>query len=105
MYAKTDFPIMRLKYPQVTYEFEVDFNHLFESLKAPLSFIFAFQLKNLQKAIIIIIENLNFLTPKFCCNHPKILTNWPYRREMSPKNADETPKSEDPDQTAPLGAV
>ena len=46
-----------------------------------------------------------FWIPKYCCNHPKILTNWLYSREMSPKDADGIANSEDPDQTAPLEAV
>ena len=42
---------------------------------------------------------------KLCCIHPKILINWPYSREVPPKVADGTANSEDPDQTAALGAV
>ena len=38
-------------------------------------------------------------------NHPKILINWHYSREMPPKDADGIANSENPDQTAPLGAV
>ena len=36
---------------------------------------------------------------------PTILTNWAYSREMPPKDTDGIANSEDPDQTAPLGAV
>ena len=49
---------------------------------------------------------LNFRTLEiYCCTHPKIQTNWPYSREMPPKDAEGIANSEDPDQTAPLGAV
>ena len=51
------------------------------------------------------VKVLNFQTLENCCNHPKILTNWSYSREMPPKDADRIANSEDPDQTAPLGAV
>ena len=43
--------------------------------------------------------SLIFGHPKYCCKHPKIPINWP------PKDANEIANSEDPDQTAPLGAV
>ena len=42
---------------------------------------------------------------KYCCNHLKIGTKVPYSREMHPNDADEMANSEDPDQTAPVGAV
>ena len=44
-------------------------------------------------------------TRKMCCSHPKIWTRWLCRKIMSPKDADGLANSEDPDQTAPLGAV
>ena len=44
-------------------------------------------------------------TQKICCNHSKIWTMWLYHRVMSPNDADGMANSEDPDKTAPLGAV
>ena len=44
------------------------------------------------------IKVLNVRTPEILCNHPKILTNSPYSRKMSPKDADGVANSEDPDQ-------
>ena len=41
----------------------------------------------------------------FWCNHPKIETKRFYRRVIHPKDADSIANSEDPNQTAPLGAV
>ena len=41
-------------------------------------------------------------TQNICCNHSKIWTMWPYRRVMSPNDADGMANSVDPDQTAPL---
>ena len=35
----------------------------------------------------------------------KVLINWPYSRGMSLKDEDGIANREDPDQTAPLGAV
>ena len=35
--------------------------------------------------------------------HPKNLNNWPYSREMPPKDADGIANSEDPDQQSDLG--
>ena len=49
--------------------------------------------------------------PKFwdarnlCCNLPKIQTKMPNLRVFCQKNANGIANSEDPDQTAPLGAV
>ena len=44
-------------------------------------------------------------TRKLCCNHPKTGKKRFYHRVMHPKDADSIANSEDPDQTAPLGAV
>ena len=49
--------------------------------------------------------------PKFsdarkpCCNQPKIQTKMPNLRAFHQKDANGKADSEDPDQTAPLGAV
>ena len=40
-----------------------------------------------------------------CCNLPKIQTKRPNLKVFRKKNADGIANSEDPDQTAPLGAV
>ena len=42
---------------------------------------------------------------KLCCNLPKIQTKRPNHRVFPQKDANGTANSEDPDQTAPLGAV
>ena len=42
---------------------------------------------------------------KLCCNLPKIQTKRPNIRGFSKKDANGIANSEDPDQTAPLGAV
>ena len=42
---------------------------------------------------------------KLCCNLPKIQENRPNLRVFHHKDADGIANSEDPDQTAPLGAV
>ena len=42
---------------------------------------------------------------KLCCNLPKIQTKSPNLRVFSQKDANGIANSEDPDQTAPLGAV
>ena len=42
---------------------------------------------------------------KFCCNLPKIQEKRPNLRVFRQKDADGIANSEDPDQTAPLGAV
>ena len=42
---------------------------------------------------------------KLCCNLPKIQTKRPNRRVFPQNDANETANNEDPDQTAPLGAV
>ena len=44
-------------------------------------------------------------TQKICCNHSKIWIMWLCHRVMSLNDADGMANSEDPDQTAPLGAV
>ena len=44
-------------------------------------------------------------TRKLCCNHPKTGKKRFYHKVMHPKDADSIANSEDPDQTAPLGAV
>ena len=41
----------------------------------------------------------------FCCKLPKIQTKRPNQRILCPKDANGIANSEDPDQTAPLGAV
>ena len=51
------------------------------------------------------VKVLNFWTPKIFLKPLKILKNWPYIREMPPKDADGIANSEDSDQTALLGAV
>ena len=42
---------------------------------------------------------------KLCCNLPKIQTKRPNLRVFHQKDANEIANSEDPDQTAPRGAV
>ena len=42
---------------------------------------------------------------KLCCNLPKIQTKRPNLRVFHQKDANGIASSEDPDQTAPLGAV
>ena len=42
---------------------------------------------------------------KLCCNLPKIQEKWPNLSVFRQKDANEIANSEDPDQTAPLGAV
>ena len=42
---------------------------------------------------------------KLCCNLPKIQTKMPNLRVFHQKDANGIANSEDPDQTAPLGAV
>ena len=42
---------------------------------------------------------------KLCCNLPKIQTKRPNLRVFHQKDANGIANSEDPDQTAPLGAV
>ena len=42
---------------------------------------------------------------KHCCNLPKIKTKTPILREFHQKGANGIANSEDPDHTAPLGAV
>ena len=42
---------------------------------------------------------------KLCCNSPKIQTKRPNLRIFHQKDANGIANSEDPDQTAPLGAV
>ena len=42
---------------------------------------------------------------KLCCNLPKIRTKMPNQREFHQKGANGIANSEDPDETAPLGAV
>ena len=44
-------------------------------------------------------------TRNICDNHPKVWTSWLHCRVMCPKDADGMANSEDPDQTAGLGAV
>ena len=44
-------------------------------------------------------------TRKPCCNQPKIQTKMPNLRVFHQKDANGKAKSEDPDPTAPLGAV
>ena len=44
-------------------------------------------------------------TQNICCNHSKIWTMRLYHRVMRPNDADGMANSDDPDQTAPLGAV
>ena len=51
------------------------------------------------------VKFLNFQMPKNCYNLPKIQTKTPNQREFHQKGANGIANSEDPDQTAPLGAV
>ena len=44
-------------------------------------------------------------TQQICCNYPKSWTRWLFLRVMHPKYAKGIANREDPDQTAPLGAV
>ena len=54
----------------------------------------------------ITIKFLNFRMPKnFAVNLPKIQTKRPNLRDFPQKDANAIANSEDPDQTAPLGAV
>ena len=48
---------------------------------------------------------LNFWMPENCCNQPKIQTKRPNHRVIHSENVNGRANSEDPDQTAPLGAV
>ena len=56
-------------------------------------------------------ENLRSKVPKFsearklCCNVPKMQTKRPNHRVFHQKDANGIANSEDPDKTAPLGAV
>ena len=52
------------------------------------------------------VKILNFQTPNFfCCNLPKIQTKRPNHGLFCQNSAKGIANSEDPDQTAPLGAV
>ena len=62
------------------------------------------------------VQHISFLwsyrkVPKFwdarnlCCYLPKIQTKMPHLREFHQKGANGIANSEDPDQTAPLGAI
>ena len=52
------------------------------------------------------VKFLNFRTPKkLCCNLPKIQTKTPILGVFHQKDVNVIANSEDPDQTAPLGAV
>ena len=51
------------------------------------------------------VKFLNFRTPNFCCKLPKIQTRGPNLRLFYQNGAKGIAKGEDPDQTAPLGAV
>ena len=48
-------------------------------------------------------DNLGYRKP--CCNQPKIQTKRPNMKVFCQKDANGKANSEDPDQTAPLGAV
>jgi hypothetical protein len=52
---------IRTKYNIDTYQFKVDFDHLFQSFKAPFSFIFPFQFKYLKKLPNEIYQNKSIL--------------------------------------------
>ena len=59
-----------------------------------------------KRFLLLTVNFLNIRTPKkIGCNHSKIWTMWLYNRVMSPNDADGMANSEDPDQTASLGAV
>ena len=51
------------------------------------------------------VKFLNFRTKKLCCNLPKIQTKRLNLRVLCQNDANGIANSEDPDQTAPLGAV
>ena len=51
------------------------------------------------------VKFLKFPTKKLCCNLPKIQTKRPNLRVFHQKDANGIASSEDPDETAPLGAV
>ena len=51
------------------------------------------------------IKFLNFQTQDICCNSPKIQTKRPNLKVFCQKHANGIANSEDPDQTAPRGAV
>ena len=58
------------------------------------------------KKRIFTVKFLNFSNArKLCCNLPKIQTKRPNSRVFHQKDANEIANSEDPDQTAPPGAV
>ena len=42
---------------------------------------------------------------KLCCNLPKIQSKWPNNKVFCQNDANGIANSEDPDKTAPLGAV
>ena len=58
-----------------------------------------------QVRILITVKFLNLPTLKLCCNLPKIQTKRLNLRVFCQKDANGIANSEDPDQTAPLGAV
>ena len=51
------------------------------------------------------VKFLNFRTQETCCNSPKIQTKRLHLKVFHQKHANGIANSEDPDQTAPLGAV
>ena len=51
------------------------------------------------------VKCVNFRTPENCCNLPKIQIKRHNLRVFCQKDANGIANSEDPDQTAPLGAV
>ena len=53
----------------------------------------------------ITVKFIKFRTPNIFCNQPKIQIKRPNLRIFGHKDANGTANSEDPDQTAPLGAV
>ena len=70
------------------------------------SFLYEAVIKFFTSFISTNVKFLKFLdAKKLCCNLPKIQTKRPNLRVFHGKDANGIANSEDPDQTAPLGAV
>ena len=71
--------------------------------------ILLFLMENWQKKSLPSIKNSKVpkfsYARKFCCNPPRVQMKWPNHRVFHQKDANGISKREDPDQTAPLGAV
>ena len=73
--------------------------------KVILKTVLKSQIQQLVSRRIDTVKFLNLRTPNFCCKLPKVQTKRPSLRVFRQKDADGIANSEDPDQTAPLGAV